>query len=159
MCIVWNKRRKIVRWQKSASMVLNSAFVPLSSDPGFIQHHLNQHYCYITKFRLKICTRILLNGVEWPLRPGLRRKNIAEIASDWKCALLRLTGKTLGRDSPRLDIFLEIPSKQDIPFPKTVSSVSDHFQTALSSLFSLVPVQDSHSQACSASSPLGRLAP
>ena len=44
---------------------------------------------------------------------------------------LRLTGKTLGRDGPRLDIFLEIPPKQDIALPKTVSSVSDHLWSVL----------------------------
>ena len=109
--------------------LLNSAFNSLSSCPRFIHHHPNQHhYPY---YNLNIRTKILLNGVEWPLRAGLRGKNIAEIAQI-ENAGLRWTSKTLGRDSPRLDIFLlEIPPKQDIALHKTVSSDSAHFWAVL----------------------------
>ena len=114
-------RRKTGSWQKSALILLNSAFDSLSSRPRFIQHHPNQNY--EANYNLNICAKILLNGVEWPLRAGLRAKILPRLLQIENSGL----SKTLARDNQRLDIFLEIPSKQDIPLPKTVSPVSAHF--------------------------------
>ena len=79
----WAKQEEDKRWQKSAFMLLNSAFLLLAL---FSIIHTNtiavSSYSRITKINLNICTKILLKGVEWPLRPGLWGKNIAEIASD-----------------------------------------------------------------------------
>ena len=106
--------------------LLNSAFNSLSSCPRFIHHNPNQHhypYCI-----LNIRTKILLNGVEWPLRAGLRGKNIAEIAQI-ENAGLRRTSKTLGRDnSPTW-----ISSFLRFPLNKTLLSIKLSLLTQLTS--------------------------
>ena len=120
-------RWKTSRWQQPASTlcwILHlTLFLPALA---FFHHHPNQHhYPY---YNLNIRTKILLNGVEWPLRAGLRGKNIAEIAQI-ENAGLRRTSKTLGRDnSPAwISSFLRFPRN------KTLLSIKLSLLTQLTS--------------------------